>query len=83
MCAPICVMQGDRGFDGLPGLPGEKGNRVSGKQLYIIIMCYLLLILLLLLMHFASMLLLNFAFCVQIIQEPTGSITQFKKVFCF
>lgn len=30
---PVCVAQGDRGFDGLPGLPGDKGHRVSQKKL--------------------------------------------------
>uniref|UniRef100_A0A3P8XJW6 Fibrillar collagen NC1 domain-containing protein n=1 Tax=Esox lucius TaxID=8010 RepID=A0A3P8XJW6_ESOLU len=30
--ANIVILQGDRGFDGLPGLPGEKGHRVSGMQ---------------------------------------------------
>ena len=27
----MSVLQGDRGFDGLPGLPGEKGHRVSER----------------------------------------------------
>lgn len=29
----VCVSQGDRGFDGLPGLPGDKGHRVSPKNI--------------------------------------------------
>ena len=24
----MMILQGDRGFDGLPGLPGDKGHRV-------------------------------------------------------